>query len=179
VRALDHVPQLGARLTDDRWYLVRNLVTILASTRSPIVLPFMERTLRHGDARVRRETIRGLSTIHSATAASLLVAALNDAEASNVQVTARYLGLVGAVSAAPALERVALGNGPGNRDTAVRVEAIHALAKFGSPSSIAVMRALSSRRGLFGSGPSREVREAALGALRTLSAAQTSAAVDS
>ena len=176
--ALDYVPKLGARLTDHRWYFVRNLVTILASTRSPIVLPLMERTLRHGDARVRRETIRGLSGIPAATAASLLVAALSDSEAQNVQVATRYLGMVGALSAVPALEQVALGTGPGNHDSAVRVEAIHALANLGSPSSIAAMRALTRRRGLFGSGPSREVREAALGALRALSAVQIRAGVD-
>jgi hypothetical protein len=176
--ALDHVPKLGAHLADHRWYFVRNLVTILASTRSPIVLPLLERTLRHTDARVRRETIRGLSAIPAATAASLLVAALSDTEAQNVQVTARYLGLVGAVSAVPALEQVALGTGPGNHDSVVRVEAIHALANLGSPSSISVLRALTRRRGLFGGGTSREVREAALGALQVLSAAQARTGVD-
>jgi HEAT repeat protein len=166
-------------LTDHRWYLVRNVVAILGSTRSVEALPFLQRTLRHSDARVRRETIRGLAAIRGPMADSILAAALNDADAQNVQAAARYLGLVGAKSAVGALEQVALGESLGNHDTASRVEAIAALAKLGSPSSVTVMTELTRRHGLFSAGPPREVRDASLAALPALSVAATGTGVTS
>jgi len=168
--AHDFIPELGARLTDHRWYLVRNVVSILASTHSTEALPFLQRTLRHSDVRVRRETIRGLAAIRVPMADSILAAALNDADGPNVQATARYLGLVGARSSVPALEQVALGESPGNHETPARVEAIRALVKLGSATSVPVLTELARKRGLFGGGPAREVRDAALAALPALSA---------
>jgi len=167
--AHDYIPELGARLNDPRWYLVRNVVAILSTTRSAAVLPYLQRTLRHSDARVRRETIRGLAGIRAAMSDSILAAALNDADAQNVQMAARYLGLVGARSAVPALEQVALGESLGNHDVPVRVEAISALAKLAAPTSIAVMTELGRKPGMFGGGPPKEIREAALAALAALS----------
>lgn len=163
--AHDYIPELGARLGDHRWYLVRNVVAILASTRSPEALPFLQRTLRHADARVRRETIRGLAGIRVALADSMIAAALNDVDVQNVQAAARHLGLIRARSAAPALEQVALGTSIGNHEAAARVEAIGALAKIGAPSSVAVLEALSRKQGLFGGGRDREIRAAAAEAL--------------
>lgn len=169
--AHDYVPELGARLTDHRWYLVRNVVAILATVRSADVLPYLQRTLRHSDARVRRETIRGLAGIRLGMADSMLAAALSDSDAQNVQAAARYLGLVGARSSVGALEQVALGTNVGNHETPVRVEAIQTLAKLGSATSIAVMEELTRKHGLFGGGPAREIRDAALAALAALQSA--------
>lgn len=171
--AKDYIPELGARLADHRWYLVRNVVAILTSTRCIDALPFLQRTLRHADARVRRETIRGLGSIRGGMADSMLAAALNDTDAQNVQAAAHCLGAVGARSAVGALEQVALGTSLGNHDTTVRVEAIAALARLGSPTSVAVMEELTRKHGLFGGGTAREVRDAALAALGTLNAAVT------
>lgn len=177
--AHDYIPELGKRLGDPRWYLVRNVVAIMGSTKSPDALPYLQRTLRHADARVRRETIRGLAGIRVALADSMVAAALDDVDGQNVQAAARHLGVVAARSAAPALEKVALGTSLGNHDVAVRVEAISALAKIGSPSSVAVMQEIARKHGLFGGGRDKEVRAAALDALQVLSKSATGTEVNS
>ena len=167
------IPELGAKLADRRWYFVRNVVAILVSTHSPETLPFLQRTLRHGDARVRRETIRGLAAIRSGVADSMLIAALADADGANVQSAAQTLGSLGCRGAVPGLEEVARGTGRGCRDTATRVEAIAALGHIEDPRATSVLTDLARRRLLRRVG--REVRTAAAQALHSAPPARSEA----
>lgn len=161
------IPQLGSRIVDRRWYFVRNVVAILASTRSPDTLPHLQRTLHHTEPRVRRETIRALSAIRDPRSDQMLVAALADDDAQNVQLAARYLGSIRCRAAALALEEVARGTGRGNRETGPRVEAIEALGRIGASASVPVLQDLTRRRGFLG-GKDRQVRAAAEAALSAM-----------
>lgn len=163
--ARDYIPALGARVTDQRWYVVRNIVQILGRTRSAEALPHLQRALRHSDPRVRRETIRALTAIRSAVSDEMLAAALQDDNAPNVELAARTLGTLRAVTAVPALEAVARGEGRGSRDDSARIEAMHALVTVGTPEAIAVVRDLAKPRGLFASARERAIRQAAEEAL--------------
>lgn len=173
--AASYLPELGARLVDKRWYFVRNIVQILASTRSQDVLPYLQRTVRHTDARVRRETIRGLSLIRSATSDAMLAAALEDEDVQNVEMAAKILGSLRCPTAVDALEEVARGAGHGNREQAARITAIESLGRIGAPSSAEVLQTLGRKRGfffgLFGGGKDKAIQAAAAMALRTLQAA--------
>jgi hypothetical protein len=173
VVAIRHIPQLGARVSDRRWYLVRNIVSILGGTRSPEATPYLQRTLRHTDARVRRETVRALAAVRVGMAESLLVASLADEDAQNVQLAVRYLGTLDCRRAVPALEEVARGTGRGNREIGPRVDAIEALGRLGVPSSSAVLRELARRRWLDFRGRDRAVRTAATAALRVMESGAT------
>lgn len=164
-----YIPELGARVSDPRWYFVRNVAAILGSTRAHEALAYLQRTLRHSDARVRRETIRALMSIRDTTSDKMLISALADEDAQNVQLAARYLGSLACRAAAPGLADAASGKGPGNRDNAPRIEAIEALGRIGDPSSVAVLQKLARKRWFFG-GRERDVRAAADRALRAFGA---------
>jgi len=169
VRAMQYIQELGSHVTDSRWYVVRNVVSILGSTRSSAVLPYLERTVRHPEARVRREVLRALSTINDRIAQEMLVAVLNDEDAQNVQLAARYLGSSQAATAVPALEQVARGDGRGNRDAGPRVEAIEALGRLGAVEALPTLESLAGKRSLLGAGKAREIRaaaESAIGAIK-------------
>jgi len=142
------IDELSARVTDPRWYVVRNVVMILGKTHDPEILPALGRPLRHSDARVRRETIRALSTVSDRLASEMLIAALSDSDAQNVQLAARYLGTTQAKGAVSSLQQVAQGEGSGNRETAARVEAIEALGHIGSPEALPGLKQLTERRGI-------------------------------
>lgn len=161
------IDELGQRVTDSRWYFVRNVVSILGSTKSAETLPYLERTLRHPDARVRRETIRAISGIRDVRSERLLAAVLEDVDSGNVQLAARYLGELRYRGAAAQLEAVASGAGRGNRDPETRVEAIGALARIGAASSVATLKSLARQRMLRG-GRNREIRAAASAALTAM-----------
>jgi HEAT repeat protein len=165
--ATPHISKLGAYLGDNRWYFVRNIVSILASTRDPAVLPHLQRTLRYPDARVRRETIRAAAGIRDARAGQMLVAALADEDAQNVQIAARFLGSSRWRGGVTALHQVAQGEGKGNRETGPRVEAIEALGQIGAPESVPILKSIS-RAGLLSRGRSKELRAAADSALAAI-----------
>ena len=166
--AIAYIEELGERLSDGRWYFVRNVVSILGSTRDPLALPHLRRTLRHNDERVRRETIRALSSIKDKLAEEMLVAALSDEDGQNVGLAARYLGAAVSTRAVPQLEAVARGDGRSSRDNGPRIEAIEALGRIGEPSSEAVLSVISRQRRLTGGARGRELRAAADSALRRL-----------
>jgi HEAT repeat protein len=162
------VEELSARVTDGRWYVVRNVVMILGKTHDPDILPALGRTLRHSDERVRRETIRALATVPDRLASEMLIAALSDSDSQNVQLAARYLGTTRAKGAVPALREVAKGNGSGNRETAARVEAVEALGRIGSPEALPVLEQLAERRGGIRRARTREISAAADSAIAAI-----------
>ena len=166
--ASHYIPQIGANITDSRWYFVRNVVAILGSTHSSAILPYVERTLRHQDERVRRESIRAVSSVADRRALDLLGSSLGDDDAQNVQLAARYLGLRGERIVVPALEVVARGESRGNRETGPRVEAIEALGRIGAPEALPTLQALANKRSLLGAGRYREIRAAASAAMAAI-----------
>jgi len=163
-----HLDELGRCLKDKRWYFVRNVVTILGASRRPEAVALYERTLRYPDARVRRETIRSVAALKGARSGSLLVAALSDEDAQNVQLAVRYLAASGVRQAADALEQVARGEGRGNRDIGPRIEAIEALGELGVEGSAVVLQKLAHVRSFTGRAKIREIKTAASTALERL-----------
>lgn len=166
--ATEHVAELGAFASDPRWYFVRNVVSLLGSTRDPAALQYLNRTLRHADTRVRRETIRALASIHDRLADEMLAAALGDDDAQNVSLAARYLGSLGSKNAAGALAAVARGDGRGNRDLSCRIEAIEALGHIGTPQAEAVIAEVARQRSRLRGGRTRELQTAAEAALANI-----------
>lgn len=170
--ASGHVIELGVKLSDPRWYFVRNVVNILGATRDRSMLPLLARTLRHNDARVRRETIRAVAGVRDKLAEEMLVAALSDDDPQNVGLAARYLGTLRVEEAAPQLATVARGEGRGSRETGARIEAIEALGRLGTPQAAAALRDVLHQRTFLAGGRMREVRTAAEAALADLGRAR-------
>ena len=57
------VPTILENLTDYRWYMVRNMITILGTLGMPDLAPHVAATLSHPDLRVKKEAIKALSRI--------------------------------------------------------------------------------------------------------------------
>lgn len=168
----DLIDELGARVSDPRWFFARNVVAILGRTKRPEILSYLNRTLRHGDARVRRETIRALASVRDRLAVEMLVAALDDSDAQNVQLAARYIGASQELSAVAALASVAQGEGRGNRESGPRVEAIEALGRLGSTEALPVLEEIVGKRALVRAARVRELRTAAEHAIAAIASAR-------
>jgi HEAT repeat protein len=66
------VPAILENLSDTRWYMVRNMVTILGNLGMPDLAPHIASTLSHPDLRVKKEAIKALAkTPHPAAVNTL------------------------------------------------------------------------------------------------------------
>jgi HEAT repeat protein len=75
-----NIATLACAVDDERWFLVRNIVMIMGMTKEPVAVRYLEKTLRHHDVRVRRETIRALDSIGAPGTGNLLLASLKDTD---------------------------------------------------------------------------------------------------
>ncbi|MEE9554429.1 MAG: HEAT repeat domain-containing protein [candidate division Zixibacteria bacterium] len=78
VQAVDHPDILGKGTESPRWYVVRNVISILGRIGDKRAFIYFKRAIQHPDIRVRKETVLAAGRIVSDEAAEFLVTALND-----------------------------------------------------------------------------------------------------
>ncbi len=66
------IPAVLDNVNDSRWYVVRNMVTILGSLGIPDLAPNIAASLSHPDLRVKKEAIKGLSKLAHPAAVTAL-----------------------------------------------------------------------------------------------------------
>jgi HEAT repeat protein len=71
---------LGEHLSDDRWYYVRNIVSILAVSGADQAITFLRKAADHKNIRIRQEVVKGLASIGGKKAASVLAKFLRNQE---------------------------------------------------------------------------------------------------
>lgn len=74
-----HADRLSARLDDPRWYVVRNVVSILGQIGSSEVVEVLLESAAHADSRVRAEAVRALTASAAAAAPELLADLVREA----------------------------------------------------------------------------------------------------
>ena len=87
IMAADHPDILGKGTESPRWYVVRNVVSILGRIGDARAFPFFKRAIQHPDIRVRKETVISAAKIISNEAAEFLITALHD-EDEKIQILA-------------------------------------------------------------------------------------------
>ncbi len=80
------------RLNDERWYLVRNLISILGRMRAAEALPYLRQTFNHANPRVRAESIRAIGFIGGFEAGNILMEGLANPDPQTRMLCIRWLG---------------------------------------------------------------------------------------
>lgn len=166
---------LESLLEDGRWYVVRNAVQLAVDSRCPELTSHFERLLRHPDARVRREVLRGLDAFGADVALKYLPRALVDADASVRIMAARSLGRAGGPQHEPCLLARVDDRNLSNLSTEEIEALLVALATLASDRAVPVLNRLWRRRRL--GGRPMAIRLAALQALGTIPSAGSQAAL--
>ncbi len=146
----NHVDELGRFASDNRWYLVRNIASILGRVRAPQGIPHLAPLVAHTDPRVRAQTVEALAGIGSAEAQKLIGTFLNDPEETVRLRALRSLDARGMEAALPSLLGQLAGRDPFNRHFAVRQPVIEAIARLGSHEALPVLRKYARALVVFG-----------------------------
>lgn len=166
----DRVALLGAHINDPRWFLVRNLVTIMARLHSQETLPFLRLTMEHPNPKVRYESIRALGLTGGREASELLMRGLSDADEKARVLCIRWLGRLQEVRAVGPLVRMLEDREPGAESPAIKKEIIISLGEIEAPEAFEVLKKYRYKQKLLSRAEWLEVNQAAAEAMERLKA---------
>lgn len=158
----DDVEVLIQRLSDSRWYVIRNIVFVLGRIAHQGVERALDRALHHEDVRVRREAVRALGKIESPTSRAYLISAFRDPDAGVRVQAAMTLAAKRDDRAAQSILGVLQAPEFAKRDSNERLAFFEALGRSGSDALVPKLDSMLSRGGLFRSGNEEERYHAAI-----------------
>jgi HEAT repeat protein len=151
-------------LKDERWFLVRNVLTILGQMKNPSAVKHIRSFVGHGEIRVRREALTALSLIGEREAVEALVTSLRDTDFRIRVSAARSLSRLGRTGLNPILQ-VVLARDFESRSFEEKRGFFEALGRTNAPELIQFLRVLLDKRPLFKKTEAEEMRVCAVEAL--------------
>jgi HEAT repeat protein len=166
----NQVALLGERLSDERWYFVRNIVNILGESRKEEVVSYLEKVAGHKNFQIRQEVVRALIAIGGKRAADLLAAYLRDKDIDIRFMAIRGLGTISVPGGRGEQELVNfLRRGWWKRiDPQLKEEAVISLGKIGGQGALRFLRPLSRVKWWKSRKPQEMVRDAAVKAIQEI-----------
>ena len=125
------IASLMEMLDDGRWYVVRNMVSILGEIGSEESLPDLKKSAFHQDHRVRKETIRSLVKIGGKDAENVIIESLWDNDPSVVRLAIASLKSMKSRLAVQPLIQLVAQQDPLLRADALKREALRAVGHIG------------------------------------------------
>ncbi|MBI4279477.1 MAG: HEAT repeat domain-containing protein [Armatimonadetes bacterium] len=163
----EHVQVIGRHVADQRWHLVRNVVTIMGRIAVPEVLPCLATALKHPEYRVRREVVEALARIRTPEAQEVLLEGLQDPDPRIKQAVLLRINGERPSQAVSSILQIVLHSDPLYRTLDVKKAAIRTLARIGATEAVPYLERIARRRFAFGA-PARELRRTARYALEAL-----------
>jgi HEAT repeat protein len=159
------IPIVHDYLHDDRWFVVRNAVSILGDIRSHESLAELSLLLQHDEVRVRRETIRALTRIGGKRAIKILLqtAVADDYDMRRQAILS--LGAMRATAAAPTLLAIMNQKGWSQREVDLRKDTIRALGEIRAPEATPELIKILKKKRIMHRQLNDELRSAAAAAL--------------
>jgi len=152
-------------INDSRWYLVRNVIYILARIGKEQALPYILKGFNHREARVRREAIQALGLIGSSKAAGTLLKALQDEDSQIRSLAALNLAKVVKKGSLDHLLGVVQSNEFYKRDKVEIKAFFDAIGMIGSDEATQPLQKLLAQSSWFLRGRKAEIRQGAANAL--------------
>ena len=152
-------------LTDERWYLVRNLVMILGAEPTPAVIKAIQPLHQHPHPQVRAEVIRLLFSCNQATANRLLLNELNSDNMDTCLIAVSIAHLSRDPEVLSFLHRQLDKDPTNDVELALAEGVVTALCHRGEKESLVVLRRLLTRGGLLLRRRSRQLQHHIIAAL--------------
>lgn len=173
VRLLRALKELGEEaiepmrkaLLDPRWYLVRNVVRVLAELRDPRALAPLLGLMDHPDPRVRKEAVRALGNFPSFKGDEALAKALEDPDPAVVGAAIDAIKGSGREEMAQNLRPLVTRSASRSVPDVVRIKAMRAVAELGGEGEIGALEDVLTRKRFFKMVEPEEMRLEAVAAL--------------
>lgn len=148
-------------LTDERWYVVRNMITILGVFAKPESLPHLFEISKHPDARVRKEVIKTLARFRNPKVFQFLNDLLQK-ESDDIKLLIIFsLGIMKSKEAIADLIKL-LEN---DNNLSIKKEALIALGRIGDEKVFPLLKNYALKKGFFKKTEKKVLRLAAITAL--------------
>ncbi|MCF6178358.1 MAG: HEAT repeat domain-containing protein [Geopsychrobacter sp.] len=133
---------------NNKWYVVRNAVTLLGNLRLEAGIEILTPLTRHSDPRVRRALIRALAMIGGKNSVPLLLTLTRDQNVTLRRPAVKALGATRCAEAVRPLLSIAQKFDPFGRKTELRSDAISALGVLNPKEALVPLLALAKRPNL-------------------------------
>lgn len=144
------LPRLLPFLDDNRWYVVRNIVSILGEMQLSESVPHLGKILDYPDVRVQKEIVKTLSKIRTKESIEILLMLLFKKSSPEIRSYAAYaLGVVRETFAIPYFIKILKGKSLYFEDINFLKEVILALGRIGSFECITPLMKIFKKKSLF------------------------------
>jgi len=160
----DQIALLGERLSDSRWYFVRNIVILLGESKSDQAIAMLRKAADHEHIRIREEVVRSLVSIGGKKAAAVMAKFLRDKDDSIQMAAIRaFSELPGLVAEETTPLLTFLEDRPITRkDHELTLQAIRALGMVGGRDAAVFLKRYEQRRWWKSRKLQQELKDAAL-----------------
>ena len=164
----DHLELLEEGISDRRWYVVRNVVSVLGTIGSVKGVKFLKLVIHHPDLRVRREVVTSLFKIPGSEAGSLLVSSLQDEDMRIRILASRGLAQRKEKEALPALMTILQDGEFKDKSPEEKKHMLESFATIAESEAVPFLVKMVNKRSWRTRDKHNEIRIFAIGALSTL-----------
>jgi HEAT repeat protein len=136
------------RLTDSRWYVVRNMIVILQRVGDHAAMPEIRMCANHPDLRVRLEAIKWMLAYDTGMPRELLNKAINDPDPKVAEAAVSLAGSYGIKEALEPLVAIVAGLDLLRKRESIRLKALKALGELGDPAALVHLERFFTREWL-------------------------------
>jgi len=162
------IPALLPMLKDERWYVVRNMVTILGAIGSADAVNALQMTARHPEPKVRKEVIKAFLKINTTAGENTLISLLNDDDDDVVKQAIHSLGAIRSRTALRQLLDIVTAPDAFLKELPLKKHAILALGRIGDRQATSTLLDILETRGWLALGRWQELKISAATALGQL-----------
>jgi HEAT repeat protein len=155
------IDALADGLSDERWYLIRNLAMILGMTKQPGAVRHIEKVLAHPDMRVRREAVRALDVIRTEDTKMLFLSVLGDVDQTVRMTALKALRRFRDTSLFQLLKGTVSAEELKNKSFAEKREILETLSALGGKEAFPLLSELFRKKGFMEKEDATEIRAAA------------------
>jgi HEAT repeat protein len=162
------IPALIPMLKDERWYVVRNIVTILGEIGSIEAFSALQTAARHPEPKVRKEIIKAFLKINPQAAEQTLISLIADEDGDVVRQAIYSLGASRSKAAVRPLLDIVSASDAFLKELLLKKHALAAIGRIGDRQATATLLDIIDSRGWLAPGRWQELKIAAATALGQL-----------